>query len=161
MRIRPATADDVSLIHHFIRELARYEKLEHEVQTTDEFLRETLFGEKRYAEVIFAEEDGRPVGFALFFHNYSTFLAQPGIYLEDLFVIPEARGKGYGKMLLAELARIAVERKCGRIDWAVLNWNQPAIDFYASIGAVPMTEWHVRRLMGDALHKLAATAPAP
>ncbi|HKO58977.1 MAG TPA: GNAT family N-acetyltransferase [Thermoanaerobaculia bacterium] len=155
MRIRPATPADVALIHRFIRDLARYERLEDLVVATEESLRETLFGARRYAEVIIAEDEGRPVGFALFFHNYSTFLGQPGIYLEDLFVEPDARGRGYGKALLIELARIATERGCGRVEWAVLNWNTPAIDFYESLGAKPQTEWQVYRVTGEALAKLA------
>ncbi|HEV7920470.1 MAG TPA: GNAT family N-acetyltransferase [Thermoanaerobaculia bacterium] len=160
MRIRPASPADVALILRFIRELARYERLEHLVVATEETVRETLFGERPYAEVIIAEADGQPVGFALFFHNYSTFLGQPGIYLEDLFVVPEGRGRGYGKALLAELARIAMARNCGRVEWAVLNWNRPAIDFYQSLGAKAQSEWQVYRVTGEALEKLAAvTAP--
>jgi GNAT superfamily N-acetyltransferase len=160
MRIRPASPADVALILRFIRELARYEKLEDSVVATEEMIRETLFGARPYAEVIIAEEGDTPVGFALFFHNYSTFLGQPGIYLEDLFVVPEGRGRGYGKALLAELARIAVERNCGRVEWAVLNWNTPAIEFYKSLGAKPQDEWTVYRVTGEALTKLAGvTAP--
>lgn len=127
---------------------------------TEEAIRETLFGERPYAEVIIAEDDGQPVGFALFFHNYSTFLGQPGIYLEDLFVVPEGRGRGYGKALLAELARIAVARNCGRVEWAVLNWNTPAIEFYEALGARPQSEWQVYRVTGEALQRLAGvTSP--
>ena len=122
---------------------------------TEEKLRDTLFTTQPAAEVLFARIDGRPVGFCLFFHNYSTFLAQPGIYLEDLFVKPEARGKGVGFALLSELARLAVERNCGRLEWAVLDWNQLAIDFYKRIGAQPMNEWTTFRLSGDALETLA------
>ncbi|MEA2337412.1 MAG: hypothetical protein QOE82_1419, partial [Thermoanaerobaculia bacterium] len=153
--IRNATQSDVPQIHQFIRALAEYEKLAHLVVATEEQLQETLFGNKPYAEVIIAEEDGTPAGFALFFHNYSTFLAQPGIYLEDLFVKPEYRGRGYGKALLARLAQIARERKCGRIDWAVLDWNEPSIAFYKSLGAQVMDEWHTFRLTGDALRALS------
>jgi len=144
--IRAATEGDVPLILQFIRDLAEYERLSHKVIATEERLRASLFGSPRFAEVIIAEENAVPVGFALFFHNYSTFLAQPGIYLEDLFVKPEARGRGYGKALLMHLAQLARERGCGRVEWAVLNWNQPSIDFYKALGAVPMDEWTVFRL---------------
>jgi GNAT superfamily N-acetyltransferase len=153
--IRAATEQDVPLILQFIRDLAEYERLSHKVIATEEKLRASLFGNPRFAEVIVAEEDGAPVGFALFFHNYSTFLAQPGIYLEDLFVKPEARGRGYGKALLARLAQLARERGCGRVEWAVLDWNAPSIAFYKALGAVPMDDWTVFRLTGDALEKLA------
>jgi GNAT superfamily N-acetyltransferase len=160
MRIRSASPADVALILRFIRELARYERLEDRVVATEDSIRETLFGTRPYAEVIIAEDDDQPVGFALFFHNYSTFLGQPGIYLEDLFVVPEGRGRGYGKALLAELARIAVARNCGRVEWAVLNWNTPSIEFYKALGAKPQDEWMVYRLTGDALTKLAGvTSP--
>jgi GNAT superfamily N-acetyltransferase len=155
VEIRAATESDVPLILQFIRDLAIYEKLEHKVVATEDSLRHTLFGNPRFAEVIFASVDGAAVGFALFFHNYSTFLGQPGIYLEDLFVKPEMRGRGYGKALLAYLARLAKERGCGRVEWAVLNWNTPSIEFYKSIGAVPMDDWSVFRLIGDALNNLA------
>jgi GNAT superfamily N-acetyltransferase len=154
-KIVPATEADVGSILEFIRDLARYEKLEHEVVATEEKLRTTLFGKKRVAEVIFMEESGVKVGIALFFHNYSTFLAQPGIYLEDLYVKPEHRGKGYGKRLLGYLAKLAVERGCGRLEWSVLDWNTPAIDFYRSIGAEPMSEWTVQRLTGAVLTRFA------
>ena len=153
--IRAATEDDVPLILQFIRDLAEYERLAHKVVATEEKLRETVFARK-YAEVIIGEEDGAPAGFALFFHNYSTFLAQPGIYLEDLFVKPEARGRGYGKALLARLAQLARERGCGRVEWAVLDWNTPSIDFYKALGAAPMDDWTVFRLTGDALDALAS-----
>jgi len=136
-------------------DLAVYEKLEHKLVATEDGLRRTLFGNPRFAEVVFASVDGAEVGFALFFHNYSTFLGQPGIYLEDLFVKPELRGRGYGKALLAHLARLAKERGCGRVEWAVLDWNKPSIDFYRSIGAVPMDDWTVFRLIGEALDNLA------
>ena len=145
--IRFATEEDVPLILRFIRELAEYEKLPHECIATEEAVRSTLFGEKRFAEVLIAEEANEPAGFALFFHNYSTFLAKPGIYLEDLYVRPEFRGRGYGKALLMRLAELARERNCGRLEWAVLNWNEPAIEFYKSLGARPMSEWTVFRLM--------------
>ena len=153
--IRFATVDDVATVLRFIRDLARYERLEHEVVATEDVLRETVFGPRRYAEVLIGEVDGDPVGFALFFHNFSTFIGRPGIYLEDLFVRPEFRGHGYGKALLAKLAALAIERKCGRVEWAVLEWNTPSIDFYKSIGAVPMTDWRIFRLKGDALAALA------
>jgi GNAT superfamily N-acetyltransferase len=155
--IRRATPDDVALILHFIVDLARYEKMEDRVVATEERIRETLFGQKPSAEVLIGEEDGRAVGFALFFHNYSTFLARPGIYLEDLFVEPESRGRGYGKALLATLAQIAIERECGRVEWAVLDWNTPAIDFYKSLGANAVDEWTIFRLTGPALASLASS----
>src|SRR4051812_48002863 len=132
LHIRDAIETDIPVILKFIRDLAIYERLEHKVIATEDSLRKTLFGERRFAEVIVGEAGGRPVGFALFFHNYSTFLARPGIYLEDLFVNPEARGHGYGRALLARLAEIANERGCGRLEWAVLEWNEPAIGFYKS-----------------------------
>ena len=152
--IRPATAADVPAIAELIRGLARYEKLEQEVTMTEELLAKSLFGPRRFAETLMAEEAGEPIGFALFFHNFSTFLGQPGIYLEDLFVIPEHRGHGVGRALLAELARIAVERGCGRLEWAVLDWNRDAIGFYERLGAQPNSEWTVYRLSGEALTEL-------
>lgn len=155
-RIRSATEEDVPLILTFIRDLARYEKLEHEVVATAETLRATLFGQPRFAEVLFGEEDGQAVAFALFFHNYSTFVGRPGLYLEDVFVRPEFRGRGYGKAMLARLASIAVERNCGRFEWAVLDWNTPAIAFYKSLGARAVDEWTIFRMTGAALRKLAA-----
>jgi GNAT superfamily N-acetyltransferase len=155
IHIRSATAADVPLILRFIRGLAEYEKLAHECVATEEGLRKTLFGERRYAECVLAELDGEPVGFALFFHNYSTFLGKPGIYLEDLFVFPEARGHGVGEKLLAHLARLALERDCGRLEWWVLDWNEPALAFYRKLGAVPMDEWTVHRVTGGALEALA------
>ena len=155
MRIRPGDLPDVPVIAELIRGLARYEKLEHEVRTTEEKLTDTLFGERRYAETLIAEEDGEPLGFALFFHSYSTFLAQPGIYLEDLFVKPEHRGRGVGRALLERLAQVAVERGCGRLEWAVLDWNKDAIGFYERLGAKPNSEWTVYRLAGESLHSLA------
>ena len=147
--------NDVPLILEFIQSLAEYERLRDACTATEERLRTTLFSEKPAAEVIIAEASGEPVGFALFFHNYSTFLAQRGIYLEDLFVKPEARGKGVGLALLSALARIAVERNCGRLEWAVLDWNQLAIDFYRRIGAVPLDDWRIFRMTGDSLAGLA------
>jgi GNAT superfamily N-acetyltransferase len=157
--IRPARPEDVATVAAFVRELAEYERLSHEVTLKEEDLREHLFGQRRYAEVLIAEEEGAPVGFALFMHNYSTFLARPGIYLEDLFVRPAHRGKGHGKALLQELARIAVERGCGRFEWAVLDWNAPAIEFYKLLGAVPLHDWTVFRVTGDALLKLGGSRP--
>jgi GNAT superfamily N-acetyltransferase len=142
------------LIAELIRGLARYEKLEDGVTMTEERLAANLFGSHRYAETLIAEEDGAPVGFALFFHNFSTFLAQPGIYLEDLFVVPDHRGSGIGRALLMELARLAVKRGCGRLEWAVLNWNRDAIAFYERLGATPNSEWTVYRLTGEALSSL-------
>jgi GNAT superfamily N-acetyltransferase len=153
--IRSASADDVPLIFTFIRELAEYEKLSHAVVATEDQIRESLFGSRPYAECVFGCVGGEPVGFALFFHNYSTFLGQPGLYLEDLYVQPAARGKGVGKKLLAHLAQLAVDRNCGRLEWAVLNWNQPAIDFYQGIGARPNSEWTTYRLAGEALERLS------
>jgi GNAT superfamily N-acetyltransferase len=154
--IRPATASDVPTILGFIRGLAKYERLEDACVATEESLAATLFGARAYAEVVFACIDGTPVGFALFFHNYSTFLAQPGIYLEDLFVNPEVRGRGIGKLLLQWLAKTAVERDCGRLEWSVLDWNEPSILFYKSLGAVPMSEWQIFRLTVPALGALAS-----
>jgi len=151
-----AGAADVPAILAFIRDLARFEKLEHEVAATEEALRESLFGARKYAEVVFIEEEGERVGFALFFHNYSTFLGKPGLYLEDLYVRPEKRGRGYGRMLLGHLARLALARGCGRLEWWVLDWNQAALDFYRAIGAKPMSDWTVQRLAGEALQALAA-----
>lgn len=153
--IRKATENDIPTILHLITQLAIYEKLEHEVVATEETLKQTIFVQN-YAEVIIGEEDGQPVGFALFFHNYSTFLSKPGIYLEDLFVEVEHRGKGYGKKLLAELARIARERNCGRLEWSVLNWNTPSIEFYKFLGAKPMDEWTVYRMAEQEINDLAA-----
>ena len=153
--IRPATIDDVPRILEFIEGLAEFEQLQHEVVATEELLRETLFGAHRVAEVVFAEEEGEALGFALFFHNFSTFLGRPGLYLEDLYVRPEARGRGIGRLLLAHLATIAHDRKCGRLEWAVLDWNERAIDFYKDLCAVPMDDWTIYRLTGEALDKLA------
>jgi GNAT superfamily N-acetyltransferase len=156
--LRLATVDDTGVILQFIGELAEYERLAHEVSATEEDIREALFGDRPYAEVIIAEHDGAVAGFALFFHNFSTFLGRPGIYLEDLYVRPEMRGRGIGKSLLAYLAGLAVERRCGRLEWSVLDWNAPSIAFYKSLGARPMEEWDVYRLTGDALHALAGRA---
>ena len=153
--IRPAIGKDCPTILAFIKQLAEYEKLAHEVVATEEKLQKTLFGEHPSAEVIIAEYQNTPVGFALFFTNYSTFLAKPGIYLEDLYVQADMRGRGFGKKLLAHLAGIAVERDCGRLDWWVLDWNQPAKDFYQSLSAEPMDGWTVNRLSGKALAALA------
>ncbi len=153
--IRPATPNDVPTVASLIRALSQYEKLEHEVTMTEDKLRASMFGPRPYAEALLAEEDGKPVGFALFFHNYSTFLAQPGLYLEDLYVLESHRGKGIGKALLVQLAKIAVERSCGRMEWAVLDWNVDAIGFYEKLGAKPNSEWTVYRLTGDSLNGLA------
>ena len=156
MRIRPAVESDLGTIEELIRALAEYERMSGDVVMDSERLRRSLFGDHPYAEVLIAEEDdGEPVGFALFFHNFSTFLGRPGIYLEDLFVKPEQRGRGHGKALLQRLAEIAVERDCGGMEWAVLNWNEPSIGFYRSLGARPNDEWTVYRLTGEALERLA------
>jgi len=153
--IRSARAVDVPVILRFIRALAEYEKLAHQVSATEKALHETLFGGRPAAEVVLAEIYGRPVGFAVYFSNYSTFLARPGIYLEDLFVLPEFRGRGFGKALLIHVARVAQERSCGRFDWQVLDWNEPSILFYKSLGAVPLDDWTTMRVTGDALDRLA------
>ena len=153
--IRKAEERDLPLILEFIQALAEYERLRDACVATEQKLRDTLFSSPPAAEVIIARVDGEPMGFALFFHSYSTFLAQRGIYLEDLFVKPEARGHGVGFALLSELARIAVERNCGRLEWAVLDWNQLAIDFYKRIGAVPLDDWNIFRLTGDSLVRVA------
>jgi GNAT superfamily N-acetyltransferase len=153
--IRAATSADVPVIAELIRALARFERLEDEVVMTEVLLERALFGQRPYAEVLLAEDDGRPVGFALFFHNFSTFLGRPGIYLEDLFVVPEHRGHGVGRDLLVHLARLAVERECGRLEWAVLNWNEEAIRFYERLGARTNSDWTVYRLTGEALSSLA------
>ncbi len=156
--IRPATSDDLPAIARLIRGLAEYERLSHAVTLDEASLREHLFGPRPYAEVLLAEDAGRVVGFALFFHNYSTFRGRPGLYLEDLFVEPEHRGRGHGKALLLALARLAVERGCARMEWSVLDWNQPAIDFYKKLGAVPLDEWTQYRLTGEALEHCARAA---
>lgn len=155
IEIEQATASDVGDILAMIRGLAEYERLAHEVVATEESLRESLFGRRPAAEVVFAKMDGARVGFALFFHSYSTFLGRHGLYMEDLFVKQEHRGRGAGKALLAYLARVAIERECGRLEWAVLDWNTPAIEFYKGLDAVPMHEWTVFRVAGEGLRKLS------
>jgi GNAT superfamily N-acetyltransferase len=159
LRIEKAGEGDVPVILSFIKELAEYERMSDEVVATEELLRKALFGERAMAEVVIAYRDERAVGFALFFHNFSTFLGRPGIYLEDLYVQPHARGLGVGRALLSHLARLAKERDCGRLEWAVLDWNEPAIKFYQNLGAVPMSEWTVFRATGDALDRLAQATP--
>jgi GNAT superfamily N-acetyltransferase len=155
LKIRNTTKEDVPLILQFIKEIAEYEKLSHEVITTEKVLMESLFGEKKSAEVVIGELEGKPVGYAIFFHNFSTFLGKKGLYLEDLFVKPEYRGKGFGKKLLLHLVKIAKDRKCGRMEWSVLDWNKPAIEFYESLGAKPMNGWTVYRLDEDNIEVLA------
>ena len=155
LSLRLATANDVPQILKFIQDLAEYEKLSDQVVATEEKLQATLFGEKAFAEVVMADYQGQAAGFALFFHNYSTFLAKPGLYLEDLFVLPEYRGKGLGKVLLSYLAKLAVERDCGRLEWSVLDWNQPAIDFYQAQGATMLHDWRINRVTGENLKALA------
>ena len=154
LTIRYARERDIPKILYFIKELAIYEDMLDDVVATEDLLREWIF-EKQKAEVLLAEEGGIPVGFALFFHNFSTFLGRAGIYLEDLFVMPEHRGKGYGKALLRHLAQITVDRGCGRLEWACLDWNKPSIDFYLSLDATPMDQWTVYRLTGDTLRRMA------
>jgi GNAT superfamily N-acetyltransferase len=156
IEIRVATEDDVPLVLSLIKELAEYERLSHEVVATEEMLWDSLFGERRVAEVILGYLRDDPAGFALFFHNFSTFLGKPGIYLEDLYVKPEFRGAGVGRALLVYLAKLARERGCGRLEWSVLDWNEPAIRFYKALGAVPMEDWTVYRVMGEALDGLAS-----
>jgi GNAT superfamily N-acetyltransferase len=156
--IRQATEQDIPLICSFIRQLAEYERLLHEAVVTEETLRQNLFGTRRYAEVLLGFADDQPVAFAVFFHNFSTFLGRPGLYLEDLFVVPEMRGKGIGQSMLVELAKIAHERGCGRVEWAVLNWNEPAIKFYKNLGAASLDDWTIFRVTGEAFERLAATA---
>lgn len=151
--IRKAEREDAALVLGFIKGIAKYEKMENEVEATVELLEEQLFDKGR-AEVIFAMEDGKEVGFALFFHNFSTFVGRGGLYLEDLYVYPEYRGKGYGKALFLELVRIANERKCGRMEWVCLNWNTPSIEFYRSMGAVALDEWTTYRLTEGAIERL-------
>ncbi len=153
--IRPATEQDVPLILAFIRELADFEQLLHAVVATEDRLRQTLFGPRPAAEVLLAERDGEPVGYALFFSTYSTFLAQSGIYLEDLYVRPQVRGRGVGRALLAQVAHLACARGCGRLEWSVLNWNERAIRFYQNLGARPLNDWTVYRLTGEALDQFA------
>lgn len=156
-QFRTATPTDVPLILYFIKELAKYEKMLDEVVATEEILKEWIF-EKHSAEVIFVLHEGKEVGFALYFHNFSTFVGRAGLYLEDLYVMPEYRGLGYGKGLLRRLAQIAVERGCGRMEWVCLDWNQPSIDFYRSLGAQPMDEWTIYRLAGESLPQMAEKA---
>jgi GNAT superfamily N-acetyltransferase len=157
--IRAATEADVPLILAFICELAAYEKLSAEVTATEDQLRATLFGPGRFAEALLACADDQPVGFAIFFHNYSTFLAQPGLYLEDLYVQPAFRGRGLGKLLITTIARIAVERGCGRFEWTVLDWNKPSIEFYENLGAEMKANWRIMRVTGSSLEKMAEMAP--
>lgn len=153
--IRPAETGDAETILFFIHAIAEYEKLSHEVVNNAEMIREKLFGPEKVAEAILAFEGDAPVGFAVFFHNYSTFTGKPGLYLEDLYVLKEHRGKGYGKKLLLYLAKLAKERDCGRFEWVVLDWNTPAIEFYDSLGAKQMNEWIITRVEGDQLDRLA------
>lgn len=155
--IRNATPDDILLVMELIRALAEYEKLSDRVTATPELIEQALFGPRPLAECLVAEFDGNAAGFALFFHNFSTFIGKPGIYLEDLFVKPEFRGRGLGKALLARLAQIALERDCGRMEWAVLDWNEPSINFYRALGAVSLDDWEIFRLTGDALSELATS----
>ena len=155
LTIRPAAAADLPLIAQFIRDLADYERLAHDVRFDEAGLGDRLFGPRPYAEVLIGEIDGVAQGFALFFHNFSTFEGRPGVYLEDLFVRPQARGSGLGKALLARLAAIAIERDCARLEWAVLDWNEPSIQFYKALGARPMDEWTVFRVDGETLTTLA------
>jgi GNAT superfamily N-acetyltransferase len=152
--IRPAHPDDVPAIYELIRRLAEYERLLDQFALTPERLREHLFGSRPVAEALVADEPEGVIGFALFFHNYSTFLGRPGLYLEDLFVLPEHRGRGHGKALLREVARLAVERGCGRLEWSVLDWNEPSIQFYRALGAVPLNDWTVFRMTGEPLDNL-------
>ena len=158
LEIRAAVEEDAPLILQLIKELAEYEKLSHEVVATEDSLRRSLFGERRFAEALIGEVGGEPVGFALFFHNFSTFLGRPGIYLEDLYVRPEFRGSGLGRALLVYLARLALERGCGRLEWSVLDWNEPAIGFYRSVGAAPVDGWTGYRVTGEALEQLSGKA---
>ena len=160
LHIRPATRDDVPLILAFIEQLAEYERMRDHVHATEAALRETLFGDRPAAEVVIAASDGRYVGFALYFQTYSTFLAQPGLHLEDLFVVPEARGAGVGRALLTHLAALADARGCGRLEWAVLTWNEPAIGFYRRLGAIPLDEWQTYRLDRDGIRRLAGATPS-
>jgi GNAT superfamily N-acetyltransferase len=158
LRIEKALAADIPLVLSLIRELAEFERLLPEARATEADLRETLFGDRPFAEVVIGRVGAEAVGFALFFHNYSTFLGKPGIYLEDLFVRPAHRGKGFGEQLLRHLAQLAVQRGCGRFEWSVLDWNQQAIDFYKKLGAQPLNDWTTFRVTGDALQQLAAEA---
>ena len=159
--LRSPTVDQVHLVHQFIRELAEYEKLLHECSVTVEALTESLFGDRPHAETLLAFLDDKPIGFCLFFHNYSTFLGKPGLYLEDLYIQPEYRNRGFGKVMLAHLAALAIERGCGRFEWSVLAWNEPSIAFYRKIGAEPLDGWLLQRVTGEALTSLALSSPAP
>ncbi|MCW8126661.1 GNAT family N-acetyltransferase [Microbulbifer halophilus] len=156
LSIREANVADAALILRFVRELAVYEKAEHEVRATEQMIAESIVGETSTTHALICERDGEPIGFAVYFFNYSTWLGKNGLYLEDLYVTPDARGSGAGKALLRQLAKIAVERDCGRFEWSVLDWNRPAIDFYESLGAEPQSEWIGYRLTGQALRDLAA-----
>ncbi len=156
-KIRPARVEDVPIILQLIRDLATYERAPDDVVATEELLVDVLFGEKPAAEVLLAFEEKSPVGFGVYFYNFSTWLGRPGLYLEDLFVRPDKRGKGYGRALLVELAKIARDRGCGRMEWAVLDWNKPAIEFYRALGAKPMNEWTVFRLTRDEIARLAGS----
>jgi len=158
--LRAVREQDVPQVLAFIRELAVYERLEHEVVATPELIRGALFGPRPYAECLFACLDGQPAGFALWFHNFSTFKGRPGLYLEDLYVRPAARGRGLGRRMLQELARLALARGCARFEWSVLDWNEPSIAFYRSLGAVPADDWTIYRVTGEALDRLAAVSPA-
>lgn len=159
--IRHAQAGDIPLVLAYVRKLADYEHRSQEVQASEAQMRAALFGPRPYAEVLFGEQDGQPVGFALFFHTFSTFKGKPGLYLEDLFVDPEARGRGYGVALMGYLARLAVERGCGRFEWSVLNWNEPSIAFYQRLGARPLDDWTVYRMQDEALERLADRRLSP
>jgi GNAT superfamily N-acetyltransferase len=154
--IRTATANDIPLVLQFVKELAEYEKLPHEVTATEELLLRNLFIERKAAEVVLARAGENYVGFAVFFHNFSTFVGKPGIYLEDVFIRPEFRGRGYGKALMIYIARLAKERDCGRFEFSVLDWNTPSLEFYSSLGAIAMKEWTVQRMTGNAINALAA-----
>lgn len=156
LRIRSADINDTPIILKLIKDLSIYEKLSRQFNNNEELVKKYLFGEQKFAEVLIAEFDDQPVGFALFFHNYSTFVGKPGIYLEDLFVQPKMRGKGIGKKLFLEIVKIAKDRNCGRVEWSVLNWNKSAIDFYKSMQAIPMDEWTVYRLTADKIDELAS-----
>ena len=158
IRVREGARDDVEFVIDSIRGLAEYEKLTHEVEASAELLDRHLFGEPRYAELLIGEIDDSPAGYALFFHSYSTFLTRPGIFLEDLYVLPDLRGSGLGRALLGRIASLAVERQCGRVEWSVLDWNEPALAFYRSLGARPVDGWTTYRLVGEALDRFAASS---
>ncbi len=159
--LRAPGIDEVHLVVGFIRELAEYERLLDDCKITEEVLRESLFGRRPYAETLLAFLDDKPIGFCLYFHNYSTFLGKPGLYLEDLYIQPEYRNRGFGKVILAHLAALAIERGCGRFEWSVLDWNEPSIAFYRKIGAEPMNDWTLQRITGEALTNLALSSPTP